>query len=97
MSTDDLLYGSDPLAAIVAVEPFGPSRVRIYRRVDQTIDVSEDQFQPWLIAARADPWSALRTRPRVYPLEGDHPLRFMVQFDAWPAYLDATRAAQDSG
>lgn len=97
VSTDELLYGSDPLAAIVAVEPYGPSRVRVYRRVNDAIAVEEDQFRPWLIATRAEPWGSLRPRPDVLALDGDHPLRYLVQFGTWPAFLDATRAAQDAG
>ncbi len=95
--TERLLYGSDPLEQVVAVEPFGPDGVRLFRRHGTVVVVEEDEFRPWLLAARAEPWAALRTRPSVEPLGGDHRLRFLVEFASWPAFADAARAAHDAG
>lgn len=94
-TVDDYLYGSDPLTGLVAVDLAGPDRVRLYRRDgDRTIS-AEDELRPWLLAERAEPWTALRCQPTVEPLAGDHPLRFLVTFRSWPEMLDASRAARD--
>ena len=97
LDTEQLLYGSDPLTHIVAVEPAGPSRMRLYRRPDTGNEVLEDDFRPWLLAFDADPWRAVRSRPAVHQLAGEHPYRFLVEFPTWPALLDASRGAEDTG
>ncbi|MDQ3410503.1 MAG: ribonuclease H-like domain-containing protein [Chloroflexota bacterium] len=97
IETERLLYGSDPLSHLVAVEPAGPNRMRLYRRSGDRLEVLEDVFQPWLLVAEADPWRALRSRPSIRELDGDHPLRFLVEFGSWAALLDASRGAEDTG
>jgi DNA polymerase elongation subunit (family B) len=92
-----LLFGTDPLTRIVGVEPTGTDRVRVYRRGDEGVSVDEDPFRPWLLAARAEPWAAVRPRPEISPLAGSHPLRFLIEFPSWPAFSDASRAARDAG
>ncbi len=95
-ATDVLLYGTDPLPGLVAVDLAGPDRVRLYRRVGEDLSVQDDDLLPWLLAERAEPWQALRSRPSVTRLDGDHPLRFLVTFRIWPEMLDAARAARDA-
>lgn len=94
--TDALLYGTDPLAGLVAVDLAGPDRVRLYRRDGERLAIADDDLAPWLLAERAEPWHALRSRPAVERLSGDHPLRFLVTFRTWPEMLDAARAARDA-
>jgi DNA polymerase I len=98
LTTDELLYGTDPTTRIVAVEPSGSDRVLVYRRNDAgKIEASIEPFLPWLLATRFEPWSVLRSQPQIVELEGNHPLRFLVRFPTWTAYGDALRAARDSG
>mgnify|MGYP002336171763 CR=1 FL=1 len=98
LSTDELLYGTDNTPGIVAVEPSGPDRVTVYRRDDEDrLTVDQETFRPWLLAARAEPWAALRNQPEISELAGDHPLRVLVQFSSWQAYGEAVRAARESG
>lgn len=97
-SSQRLLYGHDPVAELVAIELAGGDRVRLYRRdldSGQTA-VVEEAFHPWLVAARAEPWAGLRPQPGVSRLEGDHPLRYRVQFPTWSSLRDAVRAARDA-
>jgi DNA polymerase elongation subunit (family B) len=95
--TEALLYGADPTTRIVAVEPDGSNRMAIVRRGDEgTLAIERDEFRPWLLAARAEPWAALRSQPTVTPLSGDHPLRFLVNFSTWSAFTDAVQAARDA-
>ena len=96
-STEDLLYGNDPLPGIVAVEHAGMDRIRLYRRVDGGVVAEEDTFRPWLLAERADPWRTVRGAPAITSLTGDHALRYLVEFPDWPTFYDAARNAQDAG
>lgn len=91
-----LLYGTDPLPGLVAVDLAGPDRVRLYRRDGGRLTSSDDDLAPWLLAERAEPWQALRSRPSIARLDGDHPLRYLVTFRAWSDMLDAARAARDA-
>src|SRR5215211_7498111 len=98
LTTDELLYGTDPTPRIVAVEPSGSDRVLVYRRDEGgNVGASSEPFEPWLLATRSEPWAALRSRPQIEELAGDHPLRFLVRFPTWQAYGEATRAARDAG
>lgn len=98
LTTDQLLYGSDPTLRIIAAEFAAPNRITVMiRAVDGAIATVEESFRPWLIAARHEPWGALRPAPHVEELVGNHPLRFLVTFDTWQAWADAVRAARESG
>src|SRR5689334_137783 len=93
----ELLYGNDPLPAIVAVEPVGAEVVRVYRRAGNTISSEDAPFGPWLLAAVPDPWQSLRSKPIVEPLKGNHSLRYLVEFPTWPALLDAVQQVDQTG
>ncbi len=96
-SDSTVLNGSDPTPGIVAVEPIAGNRMAIYLRPDsQTIAREEVAYRPWLIAARSEPWLALRPQPVVERLSGDHPLAFLVRFANWNLFQDAVRAARES-
>jgi DNA polymerase I len=95
---DRLLYGADATPWIVAAEPAGPNRMRIFQRTPAGgTETAEVPFEPWLLAARAEPWAAIRPQPRIDGLAGDHALRYLVRFSSWPDYLDASRGASESG
>ncbi|MGH2614968.1 MAG: DNA polymerase domain-containing protein [Thermomicrobiales bacterium] len=95
--TAAILYGNDPLPGIVAVEPIGGNRVRLFRRTPDGTAADEEPFRPWLLAERCEPWQGLRNALDVELLAGDHPLRYLVEFSDWPGFLDVTREAQDAG
>lgn len=95
-AADTLLYGTDPLPGLVAVDLAGPDRVRLYRRAGEDLSAVDDDLEPWLLAERAEPWQALRSHPSVIRLDGEHPLQFLVTFRTWPELLDATRAAREA-
>ena len=97
IDADRLLYGGDPTPGIVAVELASPDRIRLFQRDGDETRVHDEPFRPWLVAARPEPWQALRSRPTVERLDGAHPLRFLVTFPDWSSFLDASRAARDAG
>jgi DNA polymerase I len=98
VATDRLLYGANPDERLLAVEPAGPERMRLFRRTaDGRVEREEVGFAPWLLAARPEPWAAIRPRPELARLEGEHELRYLVRFPTWPAFAEAARAARDAG
>lgn len=97
LSTDQLLYGTDPTQRIVAVEPAGPDRMTMYQRGDDgTVSSTLESFEPWLLAVRAEPWGGLRSRPEVIELAGEHTYKYLVTFPTWQSLGEATRAAKDA-
>ena len=98
IDTAQILYGADPLERIVAVEPAGPDRMRLFlREPGAPTTTIDERFEPWLLAERGEPWAGLWSNPSVEPLAGDHAYRFLVTFRDWSSLLDAARAAQDAG
>ncbi|HEY8448785.1 MAG TPA: 3'-5' exonuclease [Thermomicrobiales bacterium] len=97
LSTSELLYGTDSTTGLVAVELAGPDRVAVYRREGSGTIREDVPFQPWLVAERQEPWQALRPRPEIERLEGDHTYRYLVRFSTWNSFLDASRAARETG
>ncbi|MCC6314522.1 MAG: ribonuclease H-like domain-containing protein [Thermomicrobiales bacterium] len=97
IDTERLLYGADPDPGIVAVELSGRDAVRVYRRTDAGVATEILPARPWLLAERAEPWRALRSRPDIELLAGGHPLHVLVTFPGWPEFHDAVRAAGDAG
>jgi DNA polymerase elongation subunit (family B) len=95
--TDHLLYGDDPLPGVVAVERVGLNGIRLFRREDGKRIFEDAPFHPWLLAERREPWGPLRGVQNVEELSGNHPLRYLVEFADWPAFLDAVRSAEESG
>jgi DNA polymerase I len=94
--TAELLYGHDPTPGIVAVERLGSDRVRLYRRRGDTLSTEDDALRPWLLAERPEPWQGQRGAA-IETLAGEHALRFLVEFAAWPSFLDAVQRGQDTG
>ena len=97
LDTERLLYGTDPLTHLVAVEPAGPNRMRLYRRQGDVTEDFEDEFRPWILTPVDEQWRSLRSRPTLHRLAGDHLFQFLVEFPSWSALLDAARGAEDTG
>jgi DNA polymerase, archaea type len=96
--TEELLYGSDPTPRIVAADFVTGNKIRLYQRdEDGKTSTVDEEFRPWLLAARVGPWQAGNYEVSITELNGLNPLRFLVLFDDWYAHNDAVRAARDSG
>ncbi|HEV2528730.1 MAG TPA: 3'-5' exonuclease [Thermomicrobiales bacterium] len=90
-----LLYGHDPLDRIVAVERVGPDRMALYLATETgERKVRYETFRPWLLATRAEPWSAIRPVPEIVRLSGDHDHQYLIRFANWNDHLDAVQAAK---
>ncbi len=97
LRTEELLYGTDPTPRIVAADFVSGTKIRCYQRTDGgATETIEESFQPWLLAARETPWQAASSGVVITELNGQHPLRYLVQFDDWYAHTDAVRSARDA-
>lgn len=98
LKTDELLYGTDPTLRIVAADFASGNKIRFYVRSDEGATVVvEEQFRPWLLAARPGPWQSASSDRTISELNGDNPLRYLVTFDDWYTHNDAVREARDAG
>ncbi len=96
--TDRLLYGADPTARMVAVEPHAGDQMRCYvRDTDGKLFHTTEQFSPWLISTRPEPWHAFGPGVTTERLAGDHPLSVRVHFSRWSTFVAASRAARETG
>jgi DNA polymerase, archaea type len=83
---ETLLFGMDDTERVVAIEPFGPNEVLLYRRDPRGKTVTERRVtSPWLVTNDLRPVRG-RGDAEVTELRGDHPWRFLVTFASWDAY-----------
>jgi DNA polymerase elongation subunit (family B) len=86
---DDLLYGRDPTDRIVAVEPAGRDRVRLYRRLpDDRIVAETAPFHPWLVLTAPPDWTDLAEAVSARELAGPHPYRWLVRCASWSVFQE---------
>jgi DNA polymerase elongation subunit (family B) len=82
----ELLYGRDPTDRLVAVEPAGPERMRLYRRPnDGPVESSLVTFYPWLVTDQPPAAAELADEISARQLSGAHPLRQLVRCANWAA------------
>src|SRR5688500_9428375 len=93
-----LLYGTNPLPRIVALEPSGADGVTLFRRAeDGSLTQERDTFSPWLLCA-ADAVPALPPGDHtVRTLDGSGELSRLVEFRRWPAFSAAQSALSNAG
>ena len=96
LSPDDraLLFGHDETARIVAVQPVGPDRMRVYRRLSPSEVVWDDEpVHPFVFLSDIDLLRAFpRSRFQFQTLGGDGFYQHLVVFPDRGAYFDAVRA-----
>ncbi len=95
---EQLLYGTDPLPRIVAVETAGPSKMRLYQRTSaDEIESSLEPFEPWLILDQEPEWPRLREQYRTERLHGEAHFCWLVIFRTWSAFLTARTLLEEAG
>ncbi len=97
---DEALFGKDPAARIVAVEPLrGTSDdeqalMTVYRRSDDGRSVLKEEapvYPFFFLSDRAFLQTFSAQRFRIRKLEGENHFRHLVYFQTWSAYWDAIR------
>ncbi len=74
-----VLFGSDPLSGIIAVEPTGDAEVTVYRRLgDGTRTAEREEFTPYLWLPQA-----IETSAELVPLAGEAFFNFLARCKGW--------------
>lgn len=98
LTINELLYGTDPLPRLVAVETAGPSAMRLYQRTaDDQVNELVEPFVPWLILDHEPHWPRLQNQYRVERLAGEQHYCWLVEFRTWSAFSTARALLEDAG
>lgn len=86
-SIDELLYGRDTTARIVAVEYARNNQVEIIRRSREgNLESEFESFEPWFVTTGQG--AQATNRANIETLRGDLPLNHRLSFPSWSAYRD---------
>jgi hypothetical protein len=95
---DAILYGHDRTPRIVAVEPAGRDRVRLYQRQpDDTVTSQMAPFHPWLLLTEPPVWPERAEQISPRELAGPHPLRYLVRCATWSVFVDLRERVRAAG
>jgi len=91
---NELLFGRNPVAGIVAVEPVPGDQMRVFRRENGKL-VSEDQpFRPFLWVSEAALLAQLQAKHEIVELNGNGSYRHLVWLNSWRDSLAARKYLQ---
>ena len=85
-----LLFGRDSTPGLLAFTP-EDTAVRIYRRTESGVAVSNEPFRPFLLLADRELLSGWSGHASISPLEGDGLYRWMAELGSWS---DAQRSRE---
>ncbi|HEY6008142.1 MAG TPA: DNA polymerase domain-containing protein [Geobacteraceae bacterium] len=85
---NEVLFGADPTAGIVAAELAGRF-IRLFRRDDRGVTFHDVPFRPFILLERTDLLDRLGGEHALAPLEGVSGYRFLAEFPDWHACLAA--------
>ncbi|MHB8767111.1 MAG: DNA polymerase domain-containing protein [Deferrisomatales bacterium] len=91
------LFGADPQAGIVAVEPVADDRVRLFLRTGPGpggVATEDHAFEPFLFLEGAATLAGWGGEARVEPLEGEREYRAVAFFPGWKALRGALKHLQ---
>jgi DNA polymerase I len=80
---NEVLFGADPTEAMVAVEPVGEARMRLFFRRDGLLQSKEDVFTPFLLMEDEGLLQDFRTTHQLQPLSSNNAYRFLAVFERW--------------
>lgn len=84
------LFGHDPTPRLIAFEPEGEDRMRVFARTPEgRLDSRLEPFQPFLLVASTDLLAGWGGGCQVEMLAGEAPLRYLVRFPGWGEALRA--------
>ncbi|RPJ04475.1 MAG: DNA polymerase II, partial [Deltaproteobacteria bacterium] len=76
-------FGVDPTEGIVAVEPVGDDKMRLFLRRGDRVETRDEPFSPFILIEEESFLQGFEEPHRVEPLASSNPLRFVVLFDNW--------------
>jgi len=89
LEDNEILFGADDTQGIVAVEPIGGDKMRLFIRSGTDLETRDEPFTPFLLVEERsllEPFSAVC---RIEHLCSQNRLRFLALFDNWSACLKA--------
>jgi len=91
---NELLFGGDGTEGIVAVEPVGEDRMRLFLRQNGGLHFRDDPFTPFLLLTDTGLLRGFRGPFLVEPLSPGNDYRFLVWFEGWAACRKAVAHLQ---
>jgi DNA polymerase I len=80
---NEVLFGADGSEGIVAAEPVGEDRMRLFVRSRGKLESRDDHFAPFLLLTEEDPLKGFKGSFRTEPLSPGNDYRFLVLFQKW--------------
>ena len=89
LEDNEVLFGFDATEGIVAVEPVGTDRMRLFIRVEDHIETREEPFRPFILMEDGELLRGFKEPCRIEKLSSTNALRFLALFESWPHCLKA--------
>ncbi len=80
---NEVLFGGDGTEGIVAVEPVGEHRMRLFLREKGELGFRDDPFTPFLLVTEDKLLRGFKKPLRVEPLSPGNDYRFLALFEGW--------------
>lgn len=85
-----VLFGEDPTPGIVAVEPLGDERIRLFvRGPSGGLETMDEPFRPFVLVEDQELLDGFKGGYSFELLSGGNPYRFLVRFTSWSNCLKA--------
>jgi len=84
-----VLFGADPTAGILAVEPVGDHIMRLFFRVGDALETKDEPFTPFLLVEDDSLLKGFKLPVKTEALSSDNAYRFLVLLEGWGACLKA--------
>jgi DNA polymerase elongation subunit (family B) len=89
LEENEVLFGFDATEGIVAVEPVGMDRMRLFIRLEDRIETREEPFRPFILMEDGELLRGFKEPCRVEKLSSTNALRFLALFENWAHCLKA--------
>jgi DNA polymerase, archaea type len=80
---NEILFGADPTAGIVAIEAVAPNKMRLFIRQARELVIRDETFTPFLLIDDERLMHGLPEPHRVEPLGSENGFGFLVLFEHW--------------
>src|ERR1051326_5444173 len=88
---NEVLFGRNSAAGIVAVEPVAGDQMRVFRREKGKLTSNEQGFRPFLWVTEAALMQEFQGKHEIEELTGNGALRYLVWFNSWKDFLAARK------
>ncbi len=89
LENNPILFGADPTERIVAVEPLGEDRMRLFFRRQGEVFFRDDHFQPFILVEDEGLLGGFSEEFRTERLSPGNPLSVLVSFRDWKSCIRA--------